>query len=159
MTFASAPPLRRFEPNPHDAILLHYVNYGYDPRGIPLWLPRVLRYLKSSRPLLTIFHELYARGSWRQSAFWLRPLQMWLARSIARLSDRAMVSSELSRDQLLQLAPEDARHGPSRYLKLRRARARAGGNRKAGSASLDHLRPRRTAQALAAILLKNRGPN
>ena len=99
-------PLRRFGPNPHDAILLHYVNYGYDPRGIPLWLPRVLRYLKSSRPLLTIFHELYARGFWRQSAFWLRPLQMRLARSIARLSDRAIVSSELSRDQLLQLAPE-----------------------------------------------------
>ena len=99
-------PLRRFAPGLHDAIILHYVNYGYDPRGTPLWLPRVLRNLKSSGPLLTIFHELYARGSWWQSAFWLRPLQMRLARSIAQLSDMAMVSSEVSRDQLLQLAPE-----------------------------------------------------
>jgi hypothetical protein len=99
-------PLRRFEPGPSDAIILHYVNYGYDPRGIPLWLPRVLRNLKSSRSLLTIFHELYARGSWRQSTFWLRPLQMRLARSIARLSEKAIVSSEVSGDQLLRLAPE-----------------------------------------------------
>jgi hypothetical protein len=99
-------PLRHFEAGPPDPIILHYGNYGYDPRGIPLWLPRVLHNLKSSAPLLTIYHELYARGSWRQSAFWLRPLQMRLARSIARLSDRAMVSSEVWRDQLLRLAPE-----------------------------------------------------
>jgi hypothetical protein len=25
------------------ALLLHYVNYGYSPRGVPVWLPSVLR--------------------------------------------------------------------------------------------------------------------
>ncbi len=86
-------------------IILHYVNYGYDRRGIPLWLPRLLRDLKSSGKLLTIFHELYASGSWRQSAFWLRPLQMRIARQIAQISNVMLVSSEVSRVQLQRLAP------------------------------------------------------
>ncbi|HEY1583096.1 MAG TPA: hypothetical protein VGF73_08360 [Chthoniobacterales bacterium] len=88
----------------HDfaATILHYVNYGYDRRGIPHWLPRVLEH-RSAGKLLTIFHELYAGGTWRQSAFWLRPLQKQIARTIAEISGGAIVSSEPSRLQLARL--------------------------------------------------------
>ena len=91
----------------YDAILLHYVNYGYGWRGVPLWLPPVLRRLQGARGVrqVTIFHELYASGSWRQSAFWLRPFQVRLARTIAALSDVSLVSSEVSGQQLKDLAP------------------------------------------------------
>ena len=86
-------------------VILHYVNYGYDPRGIPLWLPRSVRELKGPAQLITIFHELYARGSLRQSAFWLRRLQKRLARILAGLSNAAVVSSEFYRSQLRVLSP------------------------------------------------------
>ena len=91
------------QPPEASAIILHYVNYGYDPRGLPLWLPTVLRRLHGSARLLTVFHELYASGSWRQSAFWLQPLQKRIARSIAGMSDISIVSSEVLREQLASL--------------------------------------------------------
>jgi hypothetical protein len=92
--------------NPPPALLLHYVNYGYDPHGVPVWLPSVLRQLQYSGGgrLLTVFHELYAAGSWRQSAFWLRPLQMHIARAVARLSAISIVSNEIQQAQLERLA-------------------------------------------------------
>ncbi len=93
-------------PETYAAVVLHFVNYGYAPRGVPLWLPRVLRRVQGTGKLLTIFHELYASGSWRQSAYWLRPLQVRIARSIAQMSNAAIVSSEVLRDQLTLLAPD-----------------------------------------------------
>lgn len=103
-TFLPGPVLKELlEPPKATAIILHYVNYGYDPRGVPLWLPTVLRRLRGRAKLLTVFHELYASGSWRQSAFWLQPLQKRIARSIAGLSEVAIVSSEVLREQLTSL--------------------------------------------------------
>ena len=87
------------------AIVLHYVNYGYARRGVPLWLPPDLHRLQSASgaPQVTVFHELYASGSWRQSAFWLRPLQMRIARTVAAMSVVSIVSSEVSYLQLKTL--------------------------------------------------------
>ncbi|MEO8440384.1 MAG: hypothetical protein ABI540_09200 [Spartobacteria bacterium] len=84
------------------------MNYGYDPRGVPIWLPSLLRRLRkvAGGNLVTVFHELYASGSWRQSAFWLHPVQKQIARAIARLSASCIVSNENQRAQLLGLAPE-----------------------------------------------------
>ena len=65
-----------------DTMVLHYVNYGYDRRGIPMWLVPTLEKIKGATRLLTIFHELYATGSIRQSAFWLQPLQKRMVRAI-----------------------------------------------------------------------------
>lgn len=91
----------------YTAIVLHYVNYGFHQRGVPLWLPRMLRRLLDADDarLITIFHELYASGSWRQSAFWLRPLQRRIAGSVARVSEVSIVSSGVFREQLEGLAP------------------------------------------------------
>lgn len=87
------------------AIVLHYVNYGFGWRGTPLWLPPVLRRLQRANGarLVTIFHELWASGSWRQSAFWLRPLQVRTAGKIAGMSEVSVVSNEVSRQQLESL--------------------------------------------------------
>lgn len=92
---------------PSAALLLHYVNYGYNPRGVPARLPVILRRLKNAggARLVTIFHELYAARSWRRSAFWLGPVQKQIARSIADLSEAAIVSNETQGAQLRQLAP------------------------------------------------------
>jgi len=90
-------------------VILHYVNYGYQKRGVPFALVSMLRQVRArcSGKFLTIFHELYAsrRAPW-ESAFWLRPFQMQIAKSIAQMSDVAMVSSETMLRQVRQLAPE-----------------------------------------------------
>lgn len=93
--------------NSPTALLLHYVNYGFNPHGVPVWLPSVLRRLQNTcgGRLVTVFHELYAAGSWRQSAFWLRPLQMHIARTVTRMSAISIVSNEIHQAQLEQLAP------------------------------------------------------
>ena len=88
------------------AVILHYVNYGYNPRGIPASLPRLVSAIKGPRKLLTVFHELYAHAFPWQSAFWLRPLQRQITRSLARSSDFALVSNEFSKVELGSLAPE-----------------------------------------------------
>lgn len=88
-----------------DAVILHYVNYGYDRWGIPLWLPPALARIRGPRRLLTIFHELYAIGSPCQSAFWLRPLQIRTARRIAQISDLGLVSSQAQGEELARLSP------------------------------------------------------
>lgn len=105
--FRVCSPLRRLSLQTGDnpRIILHYVNYGYDRRGTPLWLPETLSRIKGAGRLLTIFHELYATGSIRQSAFWLQPIQKRLVRAIADISDTAVVSNNFSRRQLERLAP------------------------------------------------------
>jgi len=88
-------------------IVLHYVNYGYHNRGVPMGLPAMLRQLKQAADgrFITIFHELYASGPPWRSAFWLQPVQKSIARAIARLSDSCIVSSETMRDLLRKLSP------------------------------------------------------
>jgi hypothetical protein len=96
-----------WQPPPASAVILHYVNYGYHARGVPAWLPQKLDSIQkcNGARLLTIFHELYASGSWKQSAFWLRPLQKRIARAIARRSAVCIVSSATLAGQLHELAP------------------------------------------------------
>src|SRR5207253_579189 len=52
-------------------VLLHYVNYGFQKRGIPFRLLSILRALRKQHrgKLVTVFHELYASGSPWTSAF------------------------------------------------------------------------------------------
>ena len=91
-------------------IVLHYVNYGYHKRGLPVRLPLFLRRLRevSHGRLVTIFHEIYASSAPWRSAFWLQRWQKSIARKIVRVSDACVVSSEVMRDMLLQVAPGTA---------------------------------------------------
>lgn len=76
-------------------VILHYVNYGYQPRGVPFELRD---FVKQLRPHLrgrwvTTFHELYASGPPWKSAFWLRPFQVRLARAMIDAATSCVVSN------------------------------------------------------------------
>jgi hypothetical protein len=70
-------------------VLLHYAGYGYARRGCPRWLVAALVRLARQRRirLVTIFHEVAASGPPWTSSFWLRPVQLDLARKLARASE------------------------------------------------------------------------
>jgi hypothetical protein len=108
-----APPFSLARPNEFaecSDIVLHYVNYGYQSRGVPRHLPSILRELKQSvsGKFITIFHELYATAPPWRSAFWLRRLQKSIARTVAELSDASVVSSETMRELLREISPAAA---------------------------------------------------
>ena len=90
-----------------DHVLLHYVNYGYQKRGVPFGLISILRRLRQEHrgKMITIFHELYASGPLWSSAFWLQPVQIHLTKSVALLSDECIVSSENFLHELQRLVP------------------------------------------------------
>lgn len=78
-----------------DAILVHYVGYGYARRGAPLRFSRALVQWKNAvrgRILLVHFHEVAASGPPWRSSFWMRPLQLRAARRLYRAADRSMTS-------------------------------------------------------------------
>jgi len=78
-------------------VLLHYEGYGYASRGCPVWLVNALeqwRLASSKRSLVTLFHELYAKGPPWTSSFWLSPLQKNLTTRVARASDQCLTSLE-----------------------------------------------------------------
>jgi hypothetical protein len=93
------------------AVVLHFSGYGYQKRGVPVWLAHGLR-IWSRRagrvPLLTIFHELYATGRPWQSSFWLSPLQKQIARSILNLSSVAITPTDLGSRLLSELRDGDS---------------------------------------------------
>ena len=91
----------------YDHVLLHYVNYGFQKRGVPFRLLTILQALVEQHRgrMVTIFHELYASGPPWTSAFWLRPLQIRLAKAVARLSDTCIVSSDNFVSELKRMAP------------------------------------------------------
>ena len=75
--------------------ILHYVNYGYQARGVPFSLRAFAKQLRSQLRgrWVTMFHELYASGPPWKSAFWLRPLQVGIARDIIDASTACVVSN------------------------------------------------------------------
>jgi hypothetical protein len=92
-----------------DGVILHYVNYGFQKRGVPVTLVSFLRSLRHDcgGARLVIFHELYASGPPWRSEFWLRPLQKKIARDLARLADARFVSCESMGEQLEKLSGEE----------------------------------------------------
>jgi hypothetical protein len=88
-------------------VILHYVNYGYQKRGLPFSLLPILRRVREScrGRFLVILHELFASGPPWKSEFWLQPLQKKIARDVARLADARLVSSESMRQMFEELVP------------------------------------------------------
>lgn len=82
---------------PFNAILLHYVGYGYARRGAPVWLVEGLeKWQKGNKEacLLTMFHEISASGPFWTSAFWLSSLQRHLAARLTGLSHTCLTSMQ-----------------------------------------------------------------
>ena len=76
-------------------VILHYVNYGYQARGIPFALRAFVKHLRSHLRghWVTMFHELYASGPPWKSAFWLRPLQVRIAHDMIDASTACVASN------------------------------------------------------------------
>jgi hypothetical protein len=89
-----------------DAVLVHYANYAYQPRGCPRWLVDGAigwRRTRHGGRLVTLFHEVYASGPPWTSAFWLGGLQRSLARRLLGASDAAVTSLPAYRRRLRAL--------------------------------------------------------
>ena len=87
------------------AVLLHYSGYGYAKRGAPLHL---LAWARRNRARMrrfgVFFHELYATGKPTSSAFWLSPVQRYVASRLARICDFWLTNIEDSEGWLLRHA-------------------------------------------------------
>ena len=83
--------------------VLHYVGYGFQPKGIPIWLPGEIERWKradSRRRFVTMFHEMDARSSPVRSPFWVAPIARHIIGQLVRLSDAWVTSCERYFDQL-----------------------------------------------------------
>jgi hypothetical protein len=88
-------------------VVLHYVNYGYARRGMPVWLWQGLAAWKQNsveNQLVTMFHELYANEPPWKSGFWLSSSQKYLAAQLAKLSDRCLTNTPTYADSLCRLS-------------------------------------------------------
>jgi hypothetical protein len=91
-------------------VLLHYVGYGYEKRGCPLWLTRGLdswKRLAARRRLVIMFHELYAFGPPWRSSFWASYLQRRLVAWLATLADYCITNMRRFADWLVN---KEVRH-------------------------------------------------
>lgn len=78
-----------------DFVLLHFSGYGFEKRGVPLWLVRRIRGLrKQFKAVGVVFHELFATGPPWGSAFWLSGMQQRIARELLLLSDFWLTNRE-----------------------------------------------------------------
>ena len=79
----------------YSRVILHYVNYGYQPRGVPFELRAFVKQLRaqSATRWVTTFHELYASGPPWKSSFWLRPFQVRIARDMIDVATSCVVSN------------------------------------------------------------------
>lgn len=109
-----------------DAIVLQYSGYGYAKRGAPLWLSEGLGRIR--RPILTMFHELYAFSSPWSSAFWLCPLMKFSARRIAKMSSVRFTNRQASANWLqlpTKVVPVFSNFGEPEVSKVPMARERS----------------------------------
>jgi hypothetical protein len=99
-------------PQNFDRVILHYVNYGYQSRGVPFQLQKFVRRLRGNTRgrWVTMFHELYASGAPWKSAFWLRPFQVRIAGNFIGLSDSCFVSNSVIKSAIENYAPDKRVH-------------------------------------------------
>ena len=79
------------------AVLLHVSGYGYQRRGVPLWLLKGIEGWRRVQPrtrLIGIFHELYATGHVRNSSFWLSRAQRYVTSELWGLCDHGLTTND-----------------------------------------------------------------
>jgi hypothetical protein len=87
-------------------LLLHFSGYGFQKRGVPLWLVKKIDDLRSQfKSFGIVFHELFATGPPWGSAFWLSGCQQRIARDLLRRSDFWLTNREESARWLLEHSP------------------------------------------------------
>ena len=98
-----------------ETVVLHYVPYGYHPRGVPFWINRAFRRWKRAKPgrrLIVVFHEVWASGPPWKSEFYLSLVQRRLVAELHRLSDGAMTSVAVMVRMLDSIQPGKTRLVP-----------------------------------------------
>ena len=79
------------------ALVVHYVTYGYHPRGVPVWfrdgLDQWLKQQTEQPRVVTVFHELWSSGPPWRSEFYFGWMQRRLVRRMLRVSGRAVTST------------------------------------------------------------------
>ena len=94
------------------SVLLHYVGYGYERRGAPIWLANGIREWSRRYPTCRtgiFFHELFAFGPPWTSAFWLNPVQRWVCRELARAAKFRFTNRAASAGTLDRMAQDKCR--------------------------------------------------
>jgi hypothetical protein len=86
-----------------DLLCLHFSGYGFQKRGVPMWLVQAIRGMQPRfRRVGIVFHELFApSGPPWGSAFWLAGMQKRIARDLLGLADFWVTSREESARWLL----------------------------------------------------------
>ncbi len=89
--------LELLDKNDYKVVILHYVGYGYAKRGCPFWLVQGIRAWakRPSNKLITMFHELYAKGPIWSSAYWTSSIQKNIMSYIFKISDISITNSEI----------------------------------------------------------------
>ncbi|MBB3179449.1 hypothetical protein [Variovorax sp. Sphag1AA] len=96
-----------------DLLLLHFSCYGFQKRGVPLWLVKRIGSLRHQfRSFGVVFHELFASGPPWGSAFWLNGIQKQIARELLSVSDFWLTNRSESARWLL----DQSREAPHRVL-------------------------------------------
>jgi hypothetical protein len=92
-----------------NGVVLHISVYGYQRRGVPLWLlegVQIWRQAQPHVPLIGIFHELFATGHPWNSSFWLSSVQRYITRELWRLCDSGITNHYQYFDQLAVWRPK-----------------------------------------------------
>jgi hypothetical protein len=113
-----APPMELTDATDIDSLsgeflFLHFSGYGFQKRGVPLWLVKKIRSLRTRfKAFGIVFHELFATGPPWGSAFWLSGYQQKIARDLLLLADFWLANRDASARWLLS----QARGAPHRVL-------------------------------------------
>ncbi len=87
--------------NRADWLLLHYVPYAFHRLGLPLFLPALLRHVRSEGIRVgAVFHEVHIRPA---EKYLLSLGQQWVVRQLGQHIDWAVTSIPLYRDMLAAL--------------------------------------------------------
>ncbi|WP_165848144.1 hypothetical protein [Paraburkholderia lacunae] len=83
---------------PGDIWILQVSIYGFDRKGVPLWLPAFIKRAKRrGLRLIVYFHELWVLVAPRMSsAFWLAPLQKGICEQLVELADYAFFNTDFT---------------------------------------------------------------
>jgi hypothetical protein len=97
--------------NRYDALVFHISLYGFQKRGVPFWLARAFKDIArrpGHPPIVAMFHELYASSSWKNSSYWVQPLQKMILRVLARSADGLRTNRQPYADWLMAVSGRKA---------------------------------------------------
>lgn len=100
---------------PGDVWILQVSIYGFDRKGVPLWLPAFVRKAKRrGLRLIVYFHELWVLVAPRMStAFWLAPLQRAICEQLVELADYAFFNTDFTHAWGVKMIGDRAIYSPT----------------------------------------------